>query len=124
MKKIIYLIAALLLTAACNNTVTPTEQSPVESTEASVPEGTIEIAIIDVTGMHCEACENTIAGVLTALDGVESARVSLEYEQAKVKFYPSKVSTDDFIAAIENKGYGVGNVEIVKMEDQAKEGNE
>ncbi len=124
MKKLSFLILILLFIAACNNTAS-TEQSNTENTEQEEPqEGLIEIAAFKVTGMHCEACEKAISSALLELDGVEDAKASFEHGQAKAKFEPAKVSVDDLKAAIEGKGYGVVEVEIIKMEKQAGEPGE
>ncbi|MEN8224409.1 MAG: heavy metal-associated domain-containing protein [Bacteroidota bacterium] len=120
MKKILFLLIMLFVIAACNNTPTK-EQTDTESQEATVPEaGDIQIAIIDVTGMSCEACEKTIATALSELEGVQAVKVSLEYEKAKLKFEPAVVSIDDLKNAITESGYGVGNVEIINMGEQGK----
>lgn len=119
MKKILILLIAIGLFAACNNANKAKEAKTENETEAvTTKEEIIEVAIIDVTGMHCDGCVNTITKALTEIDGVSEAKVSLEYEQAKVKFSASKVSEEDFKTAIEGKGYGVGNIEIKKIEDQ------
>ncbi len=123
MKKLSFLFILALLVVACNNTTT-TDQTSTENTETTPVEGVIEIAIINVSGMSCGGCEKTITTVLSELNGVEDAKVSLEYEQAKVKFEPAKVSVDDLKAAIEAKGYGVESIEIVTMETQAGETDE
>lgn len=120
MKKILIMLFAIALVTACNNTgKTEKTENETETTEAISPEDDIiEVAIIDVTGMHCDGCVKTITTALTEIEGVNDAKVSLEYEQAKVKFSASKVSLEDFKAAIEGKGYGVGNIEIKKFEEQ------
>jgi len=119
MKKYSFLLVLVIFLAACNNTST-NDQSNTDNTEESGPqEGVIEVAIFDVTGMHCESCEKTVAEVLNGIEGVEAAKVSLEYEQAKVKFEPYKVSAEELKAAIIEKGYGVDKIEIVTMENQA-----
>ena len=121
MKKLFIIFIASLFIVACNNASDQQEQSSTATEEVAAPAGTIEIAIIDVTGMHCDGCVNTITRVLTETEGVESAKVSLEYEQAKVKFDASKANSDKLKEAIESKGYGVGNIEIVKDESQSKD---
>lgn len=125
MKRISFLLIIFLIIAACNNTST-TNNAATENEEASTEiaapaEASLEVAIIDVTGMHCDGCVNAITAALDELEGVEQTKVSLEYEQAKVKFETSKVSTADLQAAIESKGYGVSAIEIVKEEDQSVE---
>ena len=124
MKKISILLLMTIFIAACNNTAT-TDQNNTETTETiSSDEGTIQVAILDVTGMHCEGCVNTITNSLSGLEGVENVKVSLEYEQAKVKFDSGKVSTDEFKSAIEGKGYGVAKIEVVPFTEQGEKPRE
>ena len=61
----------------------------------------------DVTGMTCEGCVSTIDQTLKAVNGVESADVSLEDEHATVIFDASKTSVEDLKKAVEKVGYGV-----------------
>ena len=122
MKKILYLFVAVMFLFACNTATEQGSQETSGSNETEIPAGTTQIAIIDVTGMHCDGCVNTITNALTELEGVESAKVSLEYEQAKVKFDPSKASPEELRAAIEAKAYGVANIEVVENASQSGEG--
>jgi copper chaperone len=47
----------------------------------------------------------SVTGVLTALDGVAKAEVSLEQKQAVVDFDAAKVSRDQLKAVIEDAGF-------------------
>jgi copper chaperone len=47
----------------------------------------------------------SVTGVLTALDGVAKAEVSLEQKQAVVEFDAGKVSRDQLKAVIEDAGF-------------------
>ena len=117
MKKITFLLVLAVLMAACNSSTN--SNAGTDQTEESSPlPGEIQVAVMDVTGMHCEACEKTITEVLNGIEGVEAAKASLELEQAKVKFEPAIVSTEDLKAALEEKGYGVGNIEIIEVKEQ------
>ncbi|MDT8392473.1 MAG: heavy metal-associated domain-containing protein [Bacteroidales bacterium] len=119
MKKILILLFAVILIAACNSAPNKGQTEAENTEQTTAPMDDIEVAVIDVTGMHCAACEKTVNSALTDIDGVEEATVSLDYEQAKVKYSPSKVNIDDFKAAIEGKGYGVAKIEILKSNDQS-----
>lgn len=114
MKKIPFILILALLIAACNNTQ-KTEQATEVKKEAVKPEK-IEVAIIEVTGMHCDGCVNTVTKALKGLDGVQDAKVTLENEQAKVEFDPAKLGSDDLKNAIEESGYGVGDILIGEPE--------
>jgi copper chaperone len=47
----------------------------------------------------------SVTGVLTALDGVAKAEVSLEQKQAVVEFDAGKVTRDQLMAVIEDAGF-------------------
>jgi copper chaperone CopZ len=117
MKKLTFLIMLAMLIAACNNTQ-QTEQVAEENKEAAQPEK-IEVAIIEVTGMHCNGCVNTVTNALKDLDGVQLAEVSLEDEQAMIEFDPEKLGGDELKLAIEESGYGVGGILIGEPEKKS-----
>jgi len=66
---------------------------------------TMETTTIKVDGMSCGGCVKSVTGVLTALDGVAKAEVSLEQKQAVVAFDAAKVSRDQLKAVIEDAGF-------------------
>ncbi len=119
MKKIPVLLIMLLFIVACNNAGTEAAKEEAAEKKGPKEKHAIEVAVISISGMHCDACVTTINNALSGLEGVEGTKVSLEYEQAKVKFDPSKVSTDAFKAAIEDKGYVVDSIQVMEMGDQA-----
>jgi copper chaperone len=68
----------------------------------------METTTIKVDGMSCGGCVKSVTGVLTALDGVAKAEVSLEQKQAVVEFDAAKVSRDQLKAVIEDAGFDAG----------------
>ena len=68
----------------------------------------METTTIKVDGMSCGGCVKSVTGVLTALDGVANADVSLEQKQAVVEFDAAKVTRDRLKAAIEDAGFDAG----------------
>jgi Cu+-exporting ATPase len=62
---------------------------------------------LPVSGMTCASCARTIERTLASTAGVERARVNLATNTATVEYQPSRVQVADFIAAIEDLGYGV-----------------
>jgi len=62
---------------------------------------------LPVSGMSCAACARTIERTLANTAGVERARVNLATNTATVEYQPSRVKVADFVAAIEELGYGV-----------------
>ncbi len=55
--------------------------------------------------MSCGGCVKSVTGVLTALDGVAKADVSLEHKQAVVEFDAAKTTRDQLKAVIEDAGF-------------------
>ena len=68
----------------------------------------METTTIKVDGMSCGGCVKSVTGVLTVLDGVAKAEVSLEQKQAVVEFDAAKVTRDQLKAAIEDAGFDAG----------------
>ena len=66
---------------------------------------------LPVSGMTCASCARTIERTLADTAGVERARVNLATNTATVEYQPSRVKVADFIAAIEDLGYGVPKTE-------------
>lgn len=60
---------------------------------------------ITVTGMHCSGCAERVSKVLHDLEGVRSAEVSLDQEQAKVTYDEDHVEFPQMREAIEQAGY-------------------
>jgi copper chaperone len=65
----------------------------------------METTTIKVDGMSCGGCVKSVTGVLTALDGVARAEVSLEQKQAVVEFDAAKVTRDQLKGVIEDAGF-------------------
>lgn len=60
---------------------------------------------LDVPGMNCPSCPLTVQKSLKNLDGVISAKATMEDKKALVIFDPSKVTIDAMIEATTNAGY-------------------
>ena len=67
----------------------------------------METKTLKISGMTCTGCVASVQRVLTALDGVQRADVSLEKNEATVSYEPGRVSPADLEAAIEDAGYDV-----------------
>ena len=65
----------------------------------------METTTIKVDGMSCGGCVKSVTGVLTALDGVAKAEVSLEQKQAVVEFDAAKVTRAQLAQVIEDAGF-------------------
>ncbi len=67
----------------------------------------ISVEKIHVSGMSCNHCVNGVTKALEDIDGVSSARVSLENAMAEVTFENEKVDVKTLKNAITAKGFGV-----------------
>jgi len=62
---------------------------------------------LPVSGMTCAACARTIERTLAKTPGVERANVNLATNTATIEYDPRRLKPGDFVASIENLGYGV-----------------
>lgn len=60
---------------------------------------------LHITGMHCSGCAERISNVLTDLEGVRSADVSWEKEQAHVAYDSDQTGFSTMKEAVEKAGY-------------------
>lgn len=70
------LAGSLVAGVACTDEVG--EAAPAADAEART-------VVLAIEGMHCEACVNAIEGALKKVEGVESAKVSLEQERVTIQ---------------------------------------
>ncbi|BCJ88363.1 copper chaperone CopZ [Effusibacillus dendaii] len=62
---------------------------------------------LNVQGMSCNHCVNSVEGALGKLVGVSSAKVDLSANQVTVSFDDTVVSVDQLKETIEDQGYDV-----------------
>jgi copper chaperone len=67
----------------------------------------MDTVTLNVKGMSCMGCVNSIKNVLEPIPGVQSVEVSLERGQATVIFAADRTDPGRFKAAIEDAGYEV-----------------
>ena len=60
---------------------------------------------LNIEGMHCTGCSTRLENVLNNVDGVESAKVSLEEKKADIKYDETQLSEKELIEAIEDAGF-------------------
>jgi copper chaperone len=65
----------------------------------------METTTIKVGGMSCGGCVKSVTGVLTAMEGVAKADVSLEKGEAVVVFDVTKVQRPQLAQVIEDAGF-------------------
>lgn len=62
---------------------------------------------LNVQGMTCGHCKMSVEGALNKLDGVSTAEVNLETGKVDVTFDEAKVNIDAMKEAVEEQGYDV-----------------
>ena len=60
---------------------------------------------LNIEGMHCTGCSTRLEKVLNNVDGVESAKVSLEEKKADIKYDETQVSEKELIETVEDAGF-------------------
>lgn len=63
--------------------------------------------VMNVPDISCEHCERTITNALTAVNGIESVRVSIPAKQVHVSYNPDLVSTDRLREVLAEEDYPV-----------------
>ncbi|GAA0499518.1 copper chaperone CopZ [Salinibacillus aidingensis] len=63
--------------------------------------------ILNVQGMSCGHCVQSVKGALESLDGVSSVEVDLSTGKVDVTYDDSKVTVEAMNEAIEEQGYDV-----------------
>lgn len=61
--------------------------------------------VLQISGMHCAGCVNSVEKALSNVDGVQSVTVSLPVEKAYVTWYSKSGSLQELIDAVESAGY-------------------
>ena len=56
---------------------------------------------LKIEGMHCAGCSNRLEKILNNVDGIESAKVSLEEKSADIKYNEEEVELNTIIQEIE-----------------------
>jgi copper chaperone len=67
----------------------------------------MEKVTLGISGMTCGGCVRSVTNVLTALDGVSKAEVSLDKRNAVVDFDPGKVGVEQLKRSVVEAGFEV-----------------
>jgi len=77
-------------------------------------------AVINVEGMVCMSCVESIEGVIGDRVGVAEIKVSLAGKTATVKYYEGKETVDSLVEAISDMGFEAAPTEVGSTEDKSK----
>jgi len=67
----------------------------------------MQTTILNINGMTCIRCVNSIKNVIEKVSGVRGADVSLENKQVKIKYDPEKTNINQFKEAIVGAGFEI-----------------
>ncbi|MDR9419001.1 heavy-metal-associated domain-containing protein [Gracilimonas sp.] len=67
--------------------------------------------VLNIDGMGCSGCVNTIENTLSALPGVKTAIANLEKGIAEVDYDDNEVKESDFKKAVEEAGYQMTGIQ-------------
>ena len=73
----------------------------------------VKSTTINIDGMACSGCANTVQEALNNIDGVSDTEVDLENESASVTYNADTVSISDFKQAVEGAGYDFKGNEMI-----------
>lgn len=68
---------------------------------------TKQITTLNVPGMSCSHCENSVRKAVGSLEGVSGIAVSLAEKKVTVEYSPEQVDLKAIKEAIEDQGYDV-----------------
>lgn len=60
---------------------------------------------LKIEGMHCAGCSTRLERVLNNLEGVKTAKVSLEEKKATIKYDETKINIENIKETIEDAGF-------------------
>jgi copper chaperone CopZ len=67
----------------------------------------MKTVFLQIEGMHCDGCAETIKVLLAIESGVKASTVSFKDSRARVLYDPAQTDESRLIAAIEKGGYKV-----------------
>ncbi|MEX0723468.1 MAG: heavy-metal-associated domain-containing protein [Gracilimonas sp.] len=71
----------------------------------------MKTTVLNIDGMGCSGCVNTVENTLAALPGVKTAIANLEKGIAEVSFDEAEVKEGDFKKAVEEAGYQMTGIQ-------------
>ncbi|XP_074863539.1 copper-transporting ATPase 1 isoform X5 [Carettochelys insculpta] len=96
-------------------------QRPLSSTNQSIT----QVTVVNIEGMTCNACVQSIEGLISQKSGVKSICVSLENHNGTIKYDPLLTCPEDLRVAIEDMGFnaalsGIHSVLVALMAGKAE----
>ena len=108
MRKIIYLLAVILMSASCSS---GSKKSEATSGVESISTEHLTQVKFEVNGMTCEGCENAVKTSIKKLEGIQEVSASFTAGESVVKFDSTLVNSRLISEAISGAGYEVTGFE-------------
>ena len=105
--------------ASPSNDNTELADSRLEDAEDDIDVDVLE-TVIDVEGMVCMSCVESIEGVIGNRVGVAAITVSLAGKTAAIKYYEGKETVDSLVEAISDMGFDAAPAEMGSTENKSK----
>lgn len=67
----------------------------------------MQVEILNVDGMSCQHCVDSINKAVTSLPGIDSVKVDLKAKTVEVRFSQETVNLEQIKEAIEDQGFDV-----------------
>lgn len=99
MKKVLILLVAVVF-FACGT-------SEKKSTNENAQAAEYLEATLNISGMHCNNCVNSIEKGINELEGIKTVTVTLEDSTAVVEYDKSKLALSDIEKAVQKRGFEV-----------------
>jgi len=100
----------------------PRGDEPRKAPSEEAERGQAEQLQLNIGGMSCSFCVQTIERALARIEGVRAAHVSLAHESGLIEYEPDKVEPDRIKATLRSLGYTIRDPSKVKAyEEQAEE---
>lgn len=105
MKKLVFLLAVSAFVFSCKSAGEKHQSDELSQQEIVVDPANVQFVDISVEGMTCSGCENTVEKSVLSLEGVMEAEASHHEKLTTVKFDKTKVTAEEMMARINEKGY-------------------
>nr|XP_009860869.1 copper-transporting ATPase 2 [Ciona intestinalis] len=73
--------------------------------DAEVETGNTDTVVLNIDGMTCDACVNTIQSTLSGLKGIITTQISLQNKQGVVNYKPNILNPSLIVSTIEDMGF-------------------
>lgn len=88
---------------------------------SSPPISGLKTIDLDITGMTCASCVNTIESALSKQSGIAEVVVNLATEKARIKFDTKSITANKIIDTIKSVGYGAKKISSYRITSEDRE---